>query len=105
MFLIIFIFGHLHNLLTTFYPNLCGPDTLPEGFLMISNIHIINIGLSVIYSENQCFLQLFIPNIQQTMVSCQTRQTMKVSFLDKIQFFDHINMLLLTESLFLSQYE
>ena len=50
---------------------------------MISNIHIINIGLSVIYFENQ----LFVPKILQTIVSCQTRQTMKVSFLDKIQFF------------------
>ena len=26
---------------------LCASDTLPEGFLMISNIYIINIGLSV----------------------------------------------------------
>ena len=56
-------------------------------FLVVSNTHIINIGLSVIYFEKQCFLQLFVPKILQTIVSCQTRQTMKVSFLDKIQFF------------------
>ena len=37
-------------------PKLSAPDTLPEGFLMISNIHIINIGLSVIYFVKQCFL-------------------------------------------------
>ena len=60
---------------------------------MISNIYIINIGVSVIYFENQCFLQLFIPKLLQTIVSCQTRHTMKVNFLDKIQFFDHINMI------------
>ena len=40
-----------------------------------------------------------VPKILQTIVSCQTRQTMKVSFFDKIHFFsDHINMLLLTQS-------
>ena len=38
------------------------------------------IGISVVYFEKQCFLQLFIPKILQTIISCQTRQTMKVSF-------------------------
>ena len=56
-------------------------------YVTISNIHIINIGSSVIYFEKQCFLQLFLPKILQTIVSCQTRQTMKVSFFDKIQFY------------------
>ena len=57
---------------------------ITKSFLMISNIHIINIGLSVIYFKKQRFLQLLVPKILQTIFSCKTRQTMKVNFLDKI---------------------
>ena len=53
--------------------------TLPEAFLKISNIHIIFIGLSVIYFEKLCFFSVS-PKILQTIVSCQTRQAIKIIF-------------------------
>ena len=66
--------------------------------------NIKNIGLSVIYFEKQCFLQLYFPKILQTIVSCQTRQLSKSIFLIKSNFSASINMLLFAKSLFLKLY-
>ena len=54
-------------------------------FLLISHIHIINIGLSVIYFEKQCFLQLF--GLKNTRPTCTNNRFYESQFSCKIQFF------------------
>ena len=79
---------------------------LPEGFFNdIVTIHIINIGLSVICYKNSVFFSFLSQKVYKESFLVKLGKLQKSLFLIKSNFSDHINMLLLTKSSFLSQYE